>query len=65
MLINGQRVFAKTSIDVVNPATGEVIGQVPEADAASIHTTRSNFRTADSSKAGWVRTAPATVSKNT
>lgn len=36
MLIGGRNVETKRSIDVVNPATGEVCGQVPEADAAAI-----------------------------
>jgi len=36
MLINGQTVFSKTSTDVVNPANGQVIGQVPEVDDASL-----------------------------
>ncbi|WP_448248451.1 aldehyde dehydrogenase family protein [Thalassotalea agariperforans] len=32
MLINGELVSAKTSFDVVNPATEEVIAQVPDAE---------------------------------
>ncbi len=36
MLINGEKLTAKRSFDVVNPATGTVIGQVPEVDAESI-----------------------------
>lgn len=36
MLINGQPVRSKKSIEVINPATGKVIGQVPEADNTAI-----------------------------
>lgn len=39
MLINGQEVKTKKTIDVINPATEEVIGQVPEANADSIQQT--------------------------
>jgi len=36
MLINGQTVLAKKSIEVIDPSTGQVLGQVPDADDASI-----------------------------
>ncbi len=36
MLIDGKTVLSKGAIDVVNPATGQKIGQVPEVDAAAI-----------------------------
>lgn len=38
MLIGGEKVVTSNSIDVVNPATGQVIGTVSQADSASIQT---------------------------
>ncbi len=37
MLINGEQVVTKKSFDVINPSTGEVLGQVPEIDADTIN----------------------------
>jgi acyl-CoA reductase-like NAD-dependent aldehyde dehydrogenase len=49
MLINGQSVTAKKSIDVINPRTGKVLGQVPEMDAgnvqAALESAAEGFRT--------------------
>jgi acyl-CoA reductase-like NAD-dependent aldehyde dehydrogenase len=39
MLINGEQQATKKSFDVVNPSTGEVLGQAPEIDADSIQLT--------------------------
>ena len=36
MLIGGERVRSKKTCDVINPATGKVIGAVPEIDSRSI-----------------------------
>ncbi len=36
MLVNGKRVETSSTFDVVNPSTGEVIGQAPEIDAVGI-----------------------------
>ncbi|MEX0331093.1 MAG: aldehyde dehydrogenase family protein [Puniceicoccaceae bacterium] len=36
MLINGKAVETEAAIEVVNPATGQVIGQVPEFDATHV-----------------------------
>jgi acyl-CoA reductase-like NAD-dependent aldehyde dehydrogenase len=36
MLINGRPVRSKESIDVINPSTGQVIGQVPDAEPGNI-----------------------------
>lgn len=36
MTINGQAVNSQSSIEVINPATGTVIGSVPDAGAAEL-----------------------------
>jgi len=36
MLIGGETVLSSQSIDVVNPATGQTIARVPEADASAV-----------------------------
>ena len=56
MLIGGRNVETKKSIDVVNPATGEVCGQVPEADAAAIQLA---LRAAQEGFKVWSTTTPA------
>lgn len=37
MLIRGKRVQVKQSTEVINPATGEIVGLVGEADMGIIH----------------------------
>jgi succinate-semialdehyde dehydrogenase/glutarate-semialdehyde dehydrogenase len=36
MLINGKKCDAATSFDVINPSSGEIIGQVPEMDEEAV-----------------------------
>lgn len=56
MLVNGKPARSKKSIDVVNPATGKVIGQVPEADAATI---QQALKAAAQGFKVWSNTSPA------
>lgn len=56
MLIAGKPVRSKKSIEVVNPATGKVIGQVPEADHAAIQRA---LKAAESGFKVWSGMAPA------
>jgi acyl-CoA reductase-like NAD-dependent aldehyde dehydrogenase len=56
MWINGQDVPGKTFIDVVNPTTGGVIGQVPEVDASTIEAA---LEAARNGFAVWSATPPA------
>ena len=56
MLINGEQRTTKKSCEVINPATGEVIGKIPEIDTENIH------YTLQSAKAGfqtWAALSPA------
>lgn len=39
MLINGEKVSTAASFDVINPSTGDVLGQAPELDAEAIQLT--------------------------
>ncbi|OWP51378.1 gamma-aminobutyraldehyde dehydrogenase [Pseudomonas nitroreducens] len=56
LLINGQFVAGEgAKLDVLNPATGEVIGQVAEASEAQVD---SAVRAADAAFDGWSQTAP-------
>jgi len=55
-LIGGKTVLSSQSIDVTNPATGEVIGQVPEADDAII---QSALEAADAGFNVWSAMTPA------
>lgn len=56
MLVNGKPARSKKSIEVVNPATGKVIGQVPEADAATI---QQALKAAAQGFKVWSNTSPA------
>ena len=56
MLINGKSVRSKKSIEVVNPATGKVTGQVPEADHAAI---QQALQAAAQGFKVWSNTTPA------
>ncbi len=56
MLINGQNVLSKKSIDVINPATGTVLGQVPEADGDNI---LQSLKSAEQGFKVWSSTTPA------
>ncbi|MFR0691806.1 gamma-aminobutyraldehyde dehydrogenase [Enterobacterales bacterium AE_CKDN230030158-1A_HGKHYDSX7] len=56
LLINGQFVAGEgAKLDVLNPATGEVIGQIAEASEAQVDTA---VRAADAAFDGWSQTAP-------
>ena len=56
LLINGQFVAGEgAKLDVLNPATGDVIGQVAEASEAQVD---SAVRAADAAFDGWSQTAP-------
>lgn len=50
--IGGDFIPANGVIDVVNPATGKVIGQVPDADAGVVDAA---FKAADAAQAEWAR----------
>lgn len=56
MLINGENVLAKKSIDVINPSTGEVFCQVPEADADTV---QQSLKAAKKGFEVWSNTSPA------
>jgi len=56
MLINGQPVTTNNTIDVVNPATGAVFAQVPEADGATI---QSSLESAEQGFNVWSAKTPA------
>ncbi|VGO11984.1 Succinate-semialdehyde dehydrogenase [NADP(+)] GabD [Pontiella desulfatans] len=56
MLINGEKISTKQSFNVVNPSTGEVLGQVPEIDADSIQLT---LKSADAGFKAWSAKTPA------
>lgn len=56
MLINGQSVLAKKSIDVINPSTGQVLGAVPEIDTETI---QSSLKAAEQGFKVWSTTTPA------
>ncbi|MDB4473400.1 aldehyde dehydrogenase family protein [Opitutaceae bacterium] len=56
MLIDGNERQTKKSTDVINPATGECIGQVHEADSEII---QSSLAAAERGFATWSQTAPA------
>lgn len=56
MLINGRSVTTNGSIDIVNPATSQVIGQVPEADASTI---QSALEAAEQGFKVWSAKTPA------
>ena len=56
MLINGTKVETASTIEVMNPTTGEPAGYVPEADAASIE---SVLNAAESGFKVWSKTTPA------
>ena len=60
MLIGGKPVLSKQSIEVINPATGHVIGHVPDADAALI---QSALEAAKRGFKIWSGTTPATRKK--
>lgn len=56
LLINGQFVAGEgAKLDVLNPSTGEVIGQIAEASEAQVDTA---VRAADAAFDGWSQTAP-------
>ena len=56
LLINGQFVVGEGApLDILNPATGSVIGQVAEASEAQVD---SAVRAADAAFDGWSQTAP-------
>ena len=44
MLVSGERVTTKKSFDVINPSTGDVLGQAPEIDAETIQLTLSSAK---------------------
>lgn len=56
MLIGGKPVLTDRLIDVVNPATGKVIGQVPDVDGAGI---QSSLKAAEAGFKAWSATSPA------
>ena len=56
MLLNGRPVRSQKSIDVINPATGKVIGQVPEADRQAI---QQALKAAAQGFKVWSNTTPA------
>ncbi|MEQ8211568.1 MAG: aldehyde dehydrogenase family protein [Lacipirellulaceae bacterium] len=56
MLINGESVTAKEVVDVLDPSTGWVIGQVPEADEANMHQA---LEAAEGGFRQWSTTSPA------
>jgi acyl-CoA reductase-like NAD-dependent aldehyde dehydrogenase len=60
MLINGQSVQSKKAIDVINPSTGKVIGQVPEADSEAI---QQSLKAAEQGFKTWSSTTPAARKK--
>ena len=56
LLINGQFVAGEgTKLDILNPSTGEVIGQIAEASEAQVDTA---VRAANAAFDGWSQTAP-------
>jgi len=56
MMINGQLITANQSIDIINPATAQVVGQVPESDLA---TTESALKAAERGFTIWSAKTPA------
>jgi len=56
MLINGQTVVSKKSIDVLDPSTGEVLGQVPEGDGEAM---QQALKAAEQGFKAWSATTPA------
>ncbi len=56
MLIDGQTVLAPKSVEVIDPSTGQVIGQVPEADADTI---QRSLKSAQQGFKVWSSTTPA------
>ncbi len=56
MVINGKTAQSKKSIDVVNPSTGEVIGQVPDIDSEGIEQA---LKAAEQAFNVWSTTSPA------
>lgn len=56
MLVDGQECFTKKTIDVINPATEELIATVPEVDVATIDTT---LKAAKKGFEIWSKTSPA------
>ena len=56
MLINGQRVRLKKSIDVIDPSNGRAIGQISEADADTI---QQALKAAQQGFTVWSSTTPA------
>lgn len=55
MLVDGRPVQSKKSIEVVSPATGKVIGRVPEADHAAI---QQSLKAAEQGFKVWSNTTP-------
>lgn len=55
MLIDGKAVASKKSIEVINPATGEVCGQVPEADDEAL---QASLKAAAQGFKVWSNTVP-------
>ena len=56
MLINGQTVVSKKSIDVIEPSTGKVLGQVPEPDGEVM---QQALKAAEQGFKVWSATTPA------
>lgn len=56
MLIDGQPVLAKKFIEVIDPSTGKVIGEAPEADDAAI---QRSLKAAQQGFQVWSSTPPA------
>lgn len=56
MLVNGKRRATTGTIAVINPATGEVCGQVPEADSQIVHEV---LGAAEAGFRVWSTTSPA------
>lgn len=55
MFINGQTVLSEKSIDVINPSTGKLLAQVPEADSEDI---QRSLKAARQGFATWSATPP-------
>lgn len=56
MLINGEKVTTSSTIDVINPANGQIIGNVPNADSAAI---QASLTSAANGFKVWSKTKPA------
>jgi len=56
MLINGQTVLTKKLMEVINPANGQIIGNVPEVDSSAI---QSALTSAEAGFKVWSATTPA------